>query len=62
MRNAARVATVWLDEYIKYFYLTVAGAQYINTGDTSDRKGKQESWRKYLLNYCEVLLIRFTLK
>jgi hypothetical protein len=39
VRNAARVAAVWLDEYIRYFHETVSGSEYINTGDISQRKG-----------------------
>ncbi len=39
VRNAARVAAVWLDEYIRYFHETVSGSEYINTGDISKRKG-----------------------
>ncbi len=44
MRNAARVAAVWLDEYIRYFHETVSGSEYINTGDISQRKGTYRSF------------------
>ncbi|XP_048244237.1 polypeptide N-acetylgalactosaminyltransferase 11-like isoform X2 [Haliotis rufescens] len=37
-KNSLRVALVWMDDYIKYYYKISPGAKDVDAGDVSDRK------------------------
>ncbi|KAL1497990.1 hypothetical protein ABEB36_008862 [Hypothenemus hampei] len=55
LKNLARVAEVWLDEYKDFYYATNPGARNVAVGDVSKRKALREqlkckSFRWYLEN------------